>query len=79
MTELERVQEFMETLEFHGYIDHDPTKLKQLIDDYYPLNQGQTLPIDSVSGSFSATDVERAYDDGYSTDGEVTFDIDNYR
>jgi hypothetical protein len=42
------------------------------------LKQGQTLPIDSVSGSFSATDVERAYDDGYSTDGEVTFDINNY-
>ena len=32
-----------------------------------------------VSGSFTAYDVERAYDDGYSTEGEVTFDIENYR
>jgi hypothetical protein len=48
MTELERVKEFMETLEFHGYIDHDPTKLDQLIQDYYPLNQEQTLPMDNV-------------------------------
>jgi hypothetical protein len=30
-------------------------------------------------GSFSANDVERAYDDGYSTEGEVNFDIENYR
>jgi hypothetical protein len=35
--------------------------------------------IGDVSGSFSAADIERAYDDGYSTDGEVTFNIDNYR
>jgi hypothetical protein len=49
MTELERVKEFMETLEFHGYIDHDSSKLDQLIEDYYPLKQGQTLPLDSVT------------------------------
>jgi hypothetical protein len=36
------------------------------------------LILSGVSGSFSATDVERAYDDGYSTNGEVTFDINNY-
>ena len=48
MKELERVKEFMDTLEFHGYIDHDPTKLNQLIEDYYPLKQGQTLPLDGV-------------------------------
>lgn len=41
------------------------------------LDEALTIPV--VSGSFSATDVERAYDDGYSTDGEVTFNIDNYR
>lgn len=35
--------------------------------------------ISHVSGSFTAYDVERAYDDGYSTEGEVTFDIENYR
>ena len=36
MKELERVKEFMDTLEFHGYIDHDPTKLNQLIEDLIP-------------------------------------------
>jgi hypothetical protein len=46
MTELKRVKEFMETLEFHGYIDHDPTKLDQLIQDYYPLNKALTTPVD---------------------------------
>ena len=30
------VKEFVETLHFHGYIDHDITKLDNLIDDYYP-------------------------------------------
>jgi len=30
------VKEFLETLHFHGYIDHDITKLDNLIDDYYP-------------------------------------------
>ncbi len=33
----------------------------------------------SVSGCFTADDVERAYDDGYQTEGEITFDINNYR
>lgn len=37
------------------------------------------LPIQHVSGSFTADDVERAYDDGYQTEGEVNFDIENYR
>jgi hypothetical protein len=46
MIELKRVKEFMETLEFHGYIDHDPTKLDQLIQDYYPLNKALTTPVD---------------------------------
>jgi hypothetical protein len=54
-------------------------RLKRLADLEEQIKQGQLLTIDSVSGSFSATDVERAYDDGYSTDGEVTFDINNYR
>ena len=35
--------------------------------------------IPDVSGSFTAYDMERAYDDGYSTEGEVNFDIENYR
>ena len=37
------------------------------------------LGLFDVSGSFTASDMERAYDDGYSTEGEVTFDIENYR
>ena len=37
------------------------------------------LGLFGVSGSFTAYDMERAYDDGYSTEGEVTFDIENYR
>jgi len=37
------------------------------------------LGLFDVSGSFTAYDMERAYDDGYSTEGEVTFDIENYR
>jgi hypothetical protein len=39
----------------------------------------QLLDLFAVSGSFTAYDMERAYDDGYSTEGEVTFDIENYR
>jgi len=60
MTELDRVKEFMETLEFHGYIDHDPTKLNALIDDYYPLKQGQLLPIQNVNDPlpFSYTTID---------------------
>jgi hypothetical protein len=64
MKELERVKEFMETLEFHGYIDHDPTKLKQLIEDYYPIKQGKNLPLDSVSVSvFSEYERESILDE----------------
>lgn len=37
------------------------------------------LGLFGVSGSFTADDMERAYDDGYSTEGEVTFNIENYR
>jgi len=39
----------------------------------------QALSLGDVSGSFTADDVERAYDDGYQTEGEVSFDIENYR
>lgn len=39
----------------------------------------KVLDLLAVSGSFSDTDMERAYDDGYSTEGEITFDIENYR
>lgn len=39
----------------------------------------ELLNLFSVSGSFTADDVERAYDDGYQTEGEVNFDIENYR
>lgn len=44
-------------------------------------NEARTLLLGllGVSGSFTAYDMERAYDDGYSTEGEVTFDIENYR
>lgn len=41
--------------------------------------QNLLLGLFGVSGSFTAYDMERAYDDGYSTEGEVTFDIENYR
>jgi hypothetical protein len=30
------IEDFLETLYFHGYIDHDITKLNRLIDDYFP-------------------------------------------
>lgn len=39
----------------------------------------ELLNLFSVSGSFTAYDVERAYDDGYQTEGKVNFDIENYR
>jgi len=42
------VKEFVEKLHFHGYIDHDITKLDNLIDDYYPKQCDKT----DVSGSF---------------------------
>lgn len=30
---------FLETLEFHGYLDHDPTKIESLVEDYWnPTN-----------------------------------------
>lgn len=41
--------------------------------------QSLLLGLFVVSGSFTAYDMERAYDDGYSTEGEVNFDIENYR
>ena len=41
--------------------------------------QNLLLGLFGVSGSFTAYDMERAYDDGYSTEGEVTFNIENYR
>ena len=43
------------------------------------LVQLKNCNIQNVSGSFTADDVERAYDDGYQTEGEVNFDIENYR
>jgi len=49
----------------------------QLITEYEAQNL--LLVLFGVSGSFTASDMERAYDDGYSTEGEVTFDIENYR
>lgn len=30
------IKQFLETLHFHGYIDHDITKIDDLIDNYYP-------------------------------------------
>ena len=41
--------------------------------------QNLLLDLFCVSGSFTAYDMERAYDDGYSTEGEINFDIENYR
>lgn len=42
------IKEFLETLHFHGYIDHDITKLENLIDDYYPKQLQQADVIKSV-------------------------------
>jgi hypothetical protein len=44
-----KVKDFVETLHFHGYIDHDITKLDNLIDDYYYPKQCDEA---DVSGSF---------------------------
>ena len=41
--------------------------------------KNELLLLFGVSDSFTADDVERAYDDGYKTEGEITFDIENYR
>lgn len=46
--------------------------------DFAKQYHAKQLLLDNVSGSFTANDVERAYNDGYSTEGEVTFDINNY-
>ncbi len=62
------------------WLEDNKIKISEFMESYHKDEMlGQNLPLDSVSGSFSAIDVERAYDDGYSTDGEVTFDINNYR
>lgn len=42
------IKDFLETLHFHGYIDHDITKLDNLIDDYYPEQLPQADVIKSV-------------------------------
>ena len=34
--------------------------------------------LESLQDTFTANDVERAYDNGYNTEGEVNFDIKNY-
>lgn len=39
----------------------------------------QLLVLYGIGGLFTVTDMQRAYDDGYSTDGEVTFDINDYQ
>jgi hypothetical protein len=31
-----QIKEYLEILYFHGYINHDITKLDNLIDDYFP-------------------------------------------
>lgn len=41
------IKEFLEMLHFHGYIDHDITKLENLINDYYPKQLQQA----DVSGA----------------------------
>lgn len=44
----------------------------------YNLAAKQVLDLLDVSGSFTASDMEHAYNDGYSTEGEINFDIENY-
>ena len=76
----------MENLsEFPNHDEYNPKAIDAISDfmtgyaKHYHEEQVKKDLIAGVGGSFSATDVERAYDDGYGTDGEVTFDIDNYR
>jgi len=40
---------------------------------------GQSLPIDSVSGIFTADDMEEAYNDGAGINTPRGFNINNYR
>jgi hypothetical protein len=69
-------------LEVNGYPNPDSNFENELLDTMVEYAQQQVKNNDSlhsVSGCFTADDVERAYDDGYQTEGEITFDINNYR
>lgn len=63
------IKDFLETLHFHGYIDHDITKLDNLIDDYFPKQLQQadvigTLPLYKIEGLIKAlTDIKDWDDD----------------
>jgi hypothetical protein len=61
------VKEFVETLHFHGYIDHDITKLDNLIDDYYPKQCDKA----DVSGSLQDRLFELANDFAVAKKGEI--------
>ena len=65
---------FAEWKEYNGKWETHEQQVKNFLKEYK-----EQLILSSVSGSFTANDVERAYDDGYQTEGEVTFDIENYR
>ena len=56
-----------------------PNEIIGSVLDEYAEAINKNSVIRDVSGSFTADDVERAYDDGYQTEGEITFDINNYR
>jgi len=51
------------------------------VEQIYLLHQEQVknCSIHDVSGCFTADDMEECYNDGYETEGEITFDINNYR
>jgi hypothetical protein len=49
----DKIKEFLETLHFHGYIDHDVTKLGRLIEDYYP-NKSSNTDTDVVHQNYCA-------------------------
>lgn len=61
------VKEFLETLHFHGYIDHDITKLNNLIDDYYPKQCDKA----DVSGSLHVKNCDNELYESYVNSGKL--------
>lgn len=61
------IKEFVETLHFHGYIDHDITKLDNLIDDYYPKQSDK----DDVIGSLKNRLFDLANDFAVAKQGNI--------
>lgn len=64
------IKDFLETLHFHGYIDHDITKLDNLIDDYYP-NQLQQADVSGSLPQKLQEIIDNHREDGYWIKGEL--------